>query len=324
MKRTIDIDAILAPIAGENPAGEDLRYTLHDEIKEARREDDPFERGAWERDLKRADWEKVVSLCTYALIEKTKDLQIAAWLTEALTVTEGFDGLYTGLKTINSFLENLWEHVYPEIEDDDLDFRLGRLEYLNTSLWSRIKEVPLTDKSAKAGYSWLQWDESRQVGYETDTSKAKQRDELVAEGKLTAEEFDAAVAQSSRSFYELLAEQIDACHQEFERFETIVDERFGDDAPRLAEMRTAIEDCAQLVKKILKDKRDREPDREEPEPAAVQQEPAQTSSAVADEVTSQNEVVFGHTESEPKMETGLIHLAPIADTGARETALWEK
>jgi hypothetical protein len=36
MKRTVDIDEILAPIPGENPSGEDLRYTqLYDDIKEA-------------------------------------------------------------------------------------------------------------------------------------------------------------------------------------------------------------------------------------------------------------------------------------------------
>ena len=37
----LDIEALLAPIPGENPAGKDVRYDgTHDAIKEARRADD--------------------------------------------------------------------------------------------------------------------------------------------------------------------------------------------------------------------------------------------------------------------------------------------
>jgi predicted component of type VI protein secretion system len=53
MKSTIDIGTILSPIPGENPAGEDLRYTPnYDELKEARRADDLLDRGDWAREIK--------------------------------------------------------------------------------------------------------------------------------------------------------------------------------------------------------------------------------------------------------------------------------
>jgi len=83
MKRQIDIDAVLSPIAGDNPAGEDLRYSqVYDDIKEARRADDTLERGEWQREIKTSDWNKVIDLGVKALTEKTKDLQITMWLTE--------------------------------------------------------------------------------------------------------------------------------------------------------------------------------------------------------------------------------------------------
>ena len=85
MNQTIDIDAIMSPIPGENPAGEDLRYTsVYDEIKEARRADDELDRGDWKFEIKTADWDRAIALCVDALTQKTKDLQIGAWLTEAL------------------------------------------------------------------------------------------------------------------------------------------------------------------------------------------------------------------------------------------------
>src|SRR6185436_5968861 len=94
----IDIDALLAPIPGENPAGENLQYSgLHDELREARRADDDLEQGDWKRDLKVADWRQVLSLSVEALNARTKDMHIAAWLSEALVKLHSLVGLRDGL-----------------------------------------------------------------------------------------------------------------------------------------------------------------------------------------------------------------------------------
>jgi len=323
MRVEIDLVGILTPIADDNPAGEDLRYILYDQIAEARRADDALDRGDWQRDIKSADWETVIALCSDALVNRTKDLQIAAWLTEALTITEGFEGLLTGLKVLRGFLENFWESVYPEIEDDDLDFRVGRLEFLNNSLWSRIKQIPLTDSNARAGYSWLQWEESRRVGYEGDAAKAETRAELVAEGKVTAEDFDAALAASSRAFYESLAADVTKCSEEFATLEQLSDEKFGNDAPRLAELRKSLEDCNQLVSKILKEKRELEPDEpdapEEPAAPAETDDGVYENSAAASTGFVSDEARIGESIPMDSMSAGTI-----TDSAAHETALWQK
>jgi type VI secretion system protein ImpA len=270
MKRNIDIEAILAPLTGDNPAGEYLRYNpVYDEIQEARRADDLLDRGDWQHEIKTSDWDRVLALSVQALTEKTKDLQIAAWLLEALTYTEGFAGVNAGLTIITSFMQDFWEHLYPEIEDDDLEYRIGPLEFINDKLWLPIKQIPVTDSAATPGYSWMKWQESRQVGSEKDTlnqygdvddDKKRQRQEMIAEGKLTAEEFDAAVASSSKAFYVALAEDVTACLARFTALDRIVDEKFGREAPRLAELKSSLEDCEQLVARILKEKREKEPD----------------------------------------------------------------
>ena len=149
----IDIESIMTPIPGENPAGEDLRYTeVYDSIKEARRADDDFDLGDWSHEIKTSDWNEVIRLSVEALTQKTKDLQIAAWLTEALTKEQGFEGLSVGLKIIASFLETFWDHLYPEIDEGDLDYRVGPLEFLNNNLWLAIKEIPVTDSKVTTGY----------------------------------------------------------------------------------------------------------------------------------------------------------------------------
>jgi type VI secretion system protein ImpA len=290
MRITIDIDAILAPLPGDNPAGEDMRYLpLYDEIKEARRADDLLDRGDWNRELKTADWDKVISLSTEALSQKTKDLQIAAWLLEALIRTEGFEGAEAGLDILTGFLEIFWEQVYPEIEDDELDYRCGPLEFANDKLSLLLKEIPLTDIDVSPGYSWLDWQESVRVGKETDIldkwgdvdqDKKKARDLLIEDGKPTAEQFESAEASSSRDFYEQLMARIQSCQEKFDRLDQIVDEKFvreiitidketGEErvkieieAPRISDWKASLDDCAVQVGKILKEKRLLEPDPE--------------------------------------------------------------
>ena len=97
MKTAIDIDTILRPLPGDSPAGEDLRYTeVYAEIKEARKAEDDFAMGEWQHETKSADWGAVVSRAVDALTTRSKDLQIAAWLAEALVVLEDFEGLAVG------------------------------------------------------------------------------------------------------------------------------------------------------------------------------------------------------------------------------------
>ena len=81
----INVDECLVPIPGENPSGQSLAYELvYDELREARRSEDDSHQGDWQRRIKTADWERVIELGTELLQNQTKDLQIAAWVTEAI------------------------------------------------------------------------------------------------------------------------------------------------------------------------------------------------------------------------------------------------
>ena len=260
MSRQLDIDALLAPFPGENPAGEDLRYTrVYEAINEARRSEDGLAMGDWQREVKTADWDKVISLAAEALSQKSKDLQIAAWLTEALSIVEGFDGLASGLKIMSGLMEKFWDTAYPLIKDDDLEYRVAPFEFFNDKVVMCVKQIPMTDKRTTPGYSWLKWQESRDVGYEADTKnrygdndeqKKQRRDEKIAEGKLTAEAFDAAVAQTSASFCQVLADTAVLCQQRFIALDKDVDEKFGREAPKISDLGLTIEECLRLVNKI--------------------------------------------------------------------------
>ena len=329
MKREINIEAILAPIPGDNPAGEDLRYSpAYDQIKEARRADDLLDRGDWQREIKTSDWDTVITTAVDALINKTKDLQIAAWLTEALIKTEGFDGLAAGLKILTGLLKDYWEHLYPELEDGDLDFRIAPIEFVNDKLWPCIKQISITDSSLTPGYSWLKWHESRQVGLEVDTrnrygdvdeNKKKARNELIAEGKLTAEDFDSAVGLSSKAFYEFLAKSLVMCQEEFKKLDKTVDDKFGSEAPRLAEVRDTLQNRTTEMARSIKEKKESEPDTE-PEPqadevAAMPLEENKSKEEESQALSSSKE--NAQITAVPSLSSG------FSDSDSPEKAMWE-
>ena len=335
-KAMFDLDAILAPIPGDNPAGEDLRYTdVYERIKEARRADDMLNQGDWQREVKQSDWGTVVDVATDALSARTKDIQIAVWLIEGLIKKQGFAGLNAGLTILESFIRDFWDYVYPLAEDGDMDYRSGPLEFLNDKIALSIREIPLTDEKASEGYSWNRWQESRQVGYEKDTknqwgdtddNKVRARQDQIEEGKITAETFDAASAKSSKGFYIKLADDIDACMATYERLDALVDEKFGSDAPRLSDIKKAIEDSQRVVETILKDKGGRDIPAPVPaaEPASAP-EPAKPKKGKASKAAQQEE----------KMATESIQQAPAqvrqfgapsvqyTDQGSLEDAIWQ-
>lgn len=330
----MDIDAILAPLPGDNPCGENLRYTaLYDEIQEARRADDLLDQGDWQHEVKMSDWHQVFSLCQEALTTKTKDLQIAAWLLESLTATRGFEGVRQGLSIINGFLDAFWETLYPEIEEDDLDYRAGPLEFINDKLWLPIKKIPVTDPGNTPGFSWMKWQESRKVGFEkdilnqygdVDDEKKKARDEQIAEGKLPAEEFDSAVKASSRDYYNTLFDNISQCIDLFNVLDNTVDEKFGRTAPRLAELKTSLEDCFNLVTKFVKAKKEEEPDPISEEQIKV---PGGQEGTVA--VEEKTFVSPAFDQARPSLpvqgdsQVGTYHVNRILGSAGIEEAVWQ-
>ena len=104
----IVVEDLLQPISEDKPSGADLRYDpIYDTIKEARRADDELNQGAWQTERKVADYPQVISLATKALKTKSKDLQLAAWLTDALLRREAYPGLLAGLQ-LGQLIQEIW------------------------------------------------------------------------------------------------------------------------------------------------------------------------------------------------------------------------
>ncbi len=207
------VSDLLRPIPGPNPSGEDIRYsTLFERIKEARREEPDLPQGVWQRERKTADWAAVAELCTDALVNHTKDLRIASWLTEALLHRDGLPGLAEGLIVLRSLVQDFWPTLYPLPVDDDLEFRAAPLEWAGSRLDAAVKSVPLSS----AGMTWF------------DLSAACNR---------TAPQPEEPAGRVSPA----RVHELDACLAALDELDAVCEARFAGDAPSVDVLRRTLE-----------------------------------------------------------------------------------
>lgn len=246
---SIDLDALLQPIPGDNPSGADLRYhKLTEEIKEARRREENLDLGVWKREVKTADYDKVVKLSREALGKHSKDLQIAAWLTEALTAVDGFAGLLTGLRLLHGLLEGFWDTLYPLMEEpEDAEFRAAHLNLVGTQFTLLLKDAPIT----QAGFTFAHFEESRKVPAEADAKgsgeKTAARQEAIDEGRVTPEEFEAAAAETPAEFLGGLKTELESVLEFLGTFNDYCNDKFGEFAPNFIPTRQTLEEIHKTV-----------------------------------------------------------------------------
>jgi type VI secretion system protein ImpA len=158
---------LLDPILPDLPGGADMRWTPEwDRIREARRADDDLETGKWtKKERKVADWKLVRDLCTSMLRERTKDLQLALWLTEANIKLHGFPGLRDGLRITRELMVRYWDRgLFPTLEDGPED-RAGPFDWLNNKLVDSITGVPITlREDSERDYSFNDLLDARRTG----------------------------------------------------------------------------------------------------------------------------------------------------------------
>ena len=254
-------DEVLAPISGASPGGVELRYDpLYDKIKEARREDEDIPQGDWQTARKTADWPQVIRLTKDALATKSKDLQLAVWLAEAMLRREGFAGFRGALDMIVGLLEQHWDHLYPQIEDGDAEMRAAPLDWLALKLELPIRRVPLD----RAGHDWINIQEARTVPTDADgnadSAKAETRQALIAEGKTTPEEIERGFQATPKQWLKDLVAGIDGTLEALQNLDELTQERFGNVAPSYSTLRQQIEEVQRTAKQFLKRKLELEPD----------------------------------------------------------------
>lgn len=236
----MELDVLLAPLAGDAPAGADLSFSSdYDAIREARRADDPtLAQGEWVTDLKSADWPQVARRCGELLGAQSKDLQLAVWWTEAQSRLRGFAGLAEGYRLVAGLCERYWDTLHPQADDGDFEQRIGTLTWLLVHSMAWMRELPLTQ--APQGRFGLAEFEAARV----------RRDDHEGTPLATME---AARRASPHAFYVQLVEAVTGCRAALQSLEQAVDARLGMDGPSFTAAREQLGRVDDTVRRFARE-----------------------------------------------------------------------
>ncbi len=249
----LDFEHLLAPIPGDNPAGEPVPYMTRQQLEDFRKGTDVEEFD--EKDPRRPespvppDWESIIQLAKEVLETSSKDLLVAARLTEALTCMYGFRGLRDGLHLILLMVEQCWDRVFPAIEEeDDLEIRSAPFNWLDdpdrgARFPTAVRLIPMVEGEA-GPCSWIDWKRSQG-----------------GTGSISAADFEAAVQHTPREVCKDQFEDLDETRTYLDQITEDLNERLGQAAPGMLGLRQAVSDCRILAEQIL--------ERKGPDPATL-------------------------------------------------------
>jgi len=254
---TIDIEALLAPIPGEDPAG--AISSFDDVFGEIRRAREEVSRDAFEDKPIAANWPLVVARASDTIRSRAKDLRLATNLTEALSELYGFAGFRDGLQVTRGLLERYWDGVYPRIDEGNIAPRLAPLIWMTEAtrgarLPNRLREVPIVPSPDGDRGMSLAFQKSCYAPPKTENEDADAYERRRAEAEDRSRRFQDAVVLAPAAHLGLLREDLEQCSAEIAKLDAVLNERFGVEGPSLTPLREAIEDCAALVGRLFREK----------------------------------------------------------------------
>ena len=193
----------------------------------------------------------MIKLAGEAVAKRSKDLQLAVWLVDAHARREGFAIVPAAFQFLHGLVAEFWDTLYPEIEDGDVEVRAAPLEWFGSKFEEVLRTLPVTS----SGLSWIRYKESRAIGYEKDATsdeKRSLRQRLIdEEGKIPAEDFDAAVDATPKPYCENLHASLNDSLEALEALNDLCNEKFGEFAPSYVRLRTALEEVSRAVRSFI-------------------------------------------------------------------------
>ncbi len=129
------------PISSDSACGQAVKYEPSFEALEAELAK------AESLSSETVDWSQVSSLASSILENESKDFLVASYLTHALLVIEGYQGLSVGFQILHDLANNYWEEAFPPVKR--LRARESALNWLSEKAGSYIEEKPPADADAE-------------------------------------------------------------------------------------------------------------------------------------------------------------------------------
>ncbi|WP_338847054.1 type VI secretion system protein TssA [Massilia sp. W12] len=248
----VSYSALLTPISEQFPAGRALRGNqTYLKIEQARRQDDAsLPMGAWEYDLKRADWGVVSSLSLQALRDESRDLQLLAWFLEAQLNQTGLAALAPCLVLLKDLCERFWQDLYPLAEDGDLEYRANVIRWIGEKLLPVLRLTPIIGLGRERQYNWADWEQAHR-NEQLKASASKNNGAQHAPEGVSLLELNTSISSTGTEAFSHLQQMLSESLQAIEELNDCMDALFAEEAPGVSSMTTLLQQILSFVESEL-------------------------------------------------------------------------
>jgi type VI secretion system protein ImpA len=256
---SIGLADMLQPLPGESVVGADLRqdfsaaspyYRLRDARSEARAAERAADGGQADPAASIGDWRTVRQIAISVLTQSTRDLEIAAWLTEALVRGEGIAGLATGAALMRDLVTTFWSQgLYPVEDEDGVITRVAPVTGLNGeggdgTLIQPLRKQVFCTKPDGTPIAFWEFEASLRLQGEGDPAKRQAR---LAAGVYPFDDMETFARATGGANFVLLRRHIAQALANWAELTSALDAAAGRDSPPTGRVRELLEEMRDAV-----------------------------------------------------------------------------
>ena len=259
----LDIEALLAPLADGEGAGEDLRpdyapTSLYQRIRTQRNDARAGERAIDGGDPEANPaaiglaWREVKKLGIEAISGRSKDFEIASWMAEALVRVDGLPGLADAADVITGLCNQYWDHGFPALDSEDgIEDRgapIGGLsgEGADGTLMASIRRYPLFHRADGSDGDLFTWQRAEETAAIADAERRQAR----IDAGVPAFDVLQSEARASVAMLRAAGQQAQAALTAWTAMDAAISARFGGSAPSTRRVAEALQAILELVTRI--------------------------------------------------------------------------
>jgi type VI secretion system protein ImpA len=254
----LDLETLLTPISAETPTGTDIRtdfspasvyFRLRDARADARAAERAADTDPAAEGTSTESWRTVRTLSVKILSEQAKDLEVAAWLTEALVRSNGLAGLAFGAQVIGGLTDRYWDQVFPMPDEDGIETRLAPVTGLNGeggdgTLTQPLNKLRLFNGADGEPVLLFQYQASAEL--ETITDKARKEARLKA-GAVPFDKMQAAARAAGPGNFVALRRNLREAQAAWTAMGEILDRVAGRDSPPTRQISDTLETILSII-----------------------------------------------------------------------------
>ncbi len=259
----LDIESLLKPITEDKPQGDDIREdrspsSHYYRIKDARNDGRSAERSAMfdEGADTITPWQTVIDEAQAILKEQSKDIEVACWMIEGLIRLHGFSGMHDGFKLLSEMIDQYWEDLYPEPDEDGIETKVLPITGLNGESGEGTLLAPMRNTQLAGDYDdqpftyweYLQARNADQV--KDDDEKAARIDSL----GYSIKGIESSIANGDGQFYTHLLETLEATQTCYKDLSATLRKYCGNDAPPSSNINKLLDEIIRTCQFIFSDK----------------------------------------------------------------------